>query len=80
MITAYEINKEILLQIAILETQDMKPYIIEMPLEYGDALINEHRIANQNVKLQYKDKFNYMGIKVYFGGKGINVCGKAYKS
>lgn len=76
--TAFEIHRGIALQIAILETQDSKPYIIEMPLEYGDILINQ--FSGVAIKLKRKDKFNYMGIKVYFGGKGVTVCGKAYKS
>lgn len=79
MLSVYEIQKEIILQMAILEMQDFAPYIIEMPLEYGDALMNEIRIPDQHIKLKHKDKFSYMGIKVYFGGKVITVCGKAYK-
>ena len=78
--TAFEINKEILLQIAILEADDLKPYIIEMPIEYAETLVNEIRISKERIKMKYSDKYGYMGIKVYFGGKGINVCAKAYKS
>jgi hypothetical protein len=78
--TAFEIEKEIMLQISILESDGLKPYIIEMPIEYAEALVNKVRISKEHIKMKYSDKYGYMGIKVYFGGKGINVCAKVYKS
>jgi hypothetical protein len=77
--TAFEINSEILLQVAILELDGLKPYIVEMPLEYGQLLMDDLQ-PHVNINLKMNDKWRYMNMKVYFGGKSINVCAKAYKS
>ena len=77
--TAFEINREILLQVSILELDGLKPYIVEMPLEYGQLLMDDLQ-PHVNINLKLNEKWKYMNLKVYFGGKGINVCAKAYKS
>jgi len=78
MITAHEIEKEIMLQKEILEMQGFEPYIIEMPVEYAKILTKY--MTGFDVDFKKSNIWYYMNIKLYFGGKGITVCGKAYKS